>query len=224
MARYTFELRELIATFGEDEIKSWFMDYELSDFLDADEIKTIQDRGVWSKEKLANRIIGHFYLREIGTDATGSFKLYAKDLMNELMETYAPLIYSASIKYDPLVNVDFVEEYSGKSSTEGTSNTSTNSNGSSLDVSSDTPQGQISKEAILRGDYASSTSANENENNVSGVSENAGSGVEEWTRHQKGNSGSLSTSQKLIEQYRNNIRAINTEIIYALEPLFMALY
>ena len=40
MSKYTFELREVISTFGEDEVKSWFMDYELSDFLDADEIKT----------------------------------------------------------------------------------------------------------------------------------------------------------------------------------------
>ena len=33
MARYTMELREMISTFGEDEVKSWFMDYDLSDYL-----------------------------------------------------------------------------------------------------------------------------------------------------------------------------------------------
>ena len=224
MARYTFELRELVSTFGKDEVKSWFMDYELSDFIDKDEIKIIEERGVWNKEKLAERIITHFYLREIGTEAPGSFQLFVKDKMNEIMETYVPLIYSASIKYDPLVNVDFTEEYNRTSTSEGDSNTTTDSNGSGVTINSDTPQGKINKSAILNGDYASSTSAQENENTINDRNHNTGSGTEHWTRTQKGNSGVSATAQKMIEQYRDNIRAINTEIVYALEPLFMAIY
>ena len=41
MAKYTMEIRELIDTFGEDEVKSWFSDYNLSDFLSPEEIKVI---------------------------------------------------------------------------------------------------------------------------------------------------------------------------------------
>ena len=44
MAKYTMELREIISTFGEDEVKSWFMDYELSDYLTPDEIKVIEEK------------------------------------------------------------------------------------------------------------------------------------------------------------------------------------
>ena len=40
----------------------------------------------------------------------------------------------------------------------------------------------------------------------------------------KGNSGVSATAQKMVEQYRDNIRAINREIIDKLEPLFMGLY
>lgn len=220
MAKYTFELRELIDTFGEDEIKNWFMDYELSDFLTPDEIGVIESRGTWSKEKLAKRIIDHFYTREVGSETPGRFKLFAKDLMNEVMETYLPLIYSASIKYDPLVNVDYTETYTG--SNDSTSNSSMSSNGSSLTVSSDTPQGQISKAAILAGDYASSTSADESENTSNDSSTN--SGTQQYSKNVKGNSGVSATAQKMIEQYRDNIRALNTEIVYRLEPLFMGLY
>ena len=51
MATYRIELRELISTFGEDEVKGWFMNYELSDYLTPDEIEVINSRGTWNKEK-----------------------------------------------------------------------------------------------------------------------------------------------------------------------------
>ena len=220
MAKYTMEIRELISTFGEDEVKSWFSQYELSDFLTPDEIKVIEDRGTWSKDQLTKRIIDHYYTREIGTDAIGQFMLFVKDKMNEIMETYAPLVYSASIKYDPLVNVNFTEEYAG--TTGSTSKSSSSSSGSGLTVNSDTPQGQISKSQILQGKFASSTGANETENKVDDASSNNGN--ENYTKTTKGNSGVSATSQALIKQYRDYIRALNTEIVYELEPLFMGLY
>lgn len=224
MAKYTYELREVISTFGEDEVKSWFMDYELSEFLTPEEIAVINSRGVWSKEQLADRIITHFKMREIGTDAIGSFKLYLKDLLKETMETYAPLIYSASIKFDPLVNVDFVESFERTSENQSNSNSSSTTNGSGLTVNSDTPMGQIDKAEILKGKYASSTGANETENNIQDQSASNGTGKEEYTKRTKGNSGVSATAQALIKQYRDVIRAINTEIVYELEPLFMGLY
>lgn len=220
MAKYTMEIRELISTFGEDEVKSWFSDYELSDFLTPEEIEVITSRGTWNKDKLCKRIIDHYFTREIGTDAIGQFILFAKDKMNEIMETYAPLIYSASIKYDPLVNVNFTEEYKG---TSGNTSTSTSaSNGSGLTVNSDTPMGQINKTDILKGKYASSTSANESDSKVTGTTTDNGSN--DYTKTTKGNSGVSATSQAMIKQYRDIIRAINTEIIYELEPLFMGIY
>lgn len=228
MAKYTIELRELISTFGKDEVKGWFSDYELSEFLTPDEIKVIEDRGTWNKDMLADRIIDHYFTREIGTDAIGQFILFAKDKMKEVMETYAPLIYSAAIKYDPLVNVDYTESYSSVSTSknEGQSDSQSSSTGSGLTVNSDTPQGQISKSSILSGAYASSTGANETANNVTDNSSNSsnGEGTQDYTKRVKGNSGVSATAQKMIVQYRENIRALNTEIIYELEPLFMGLY
>lgn len=214
------ELREIISTFGEDEVKSWFKQYELSDYLTPEEIQVINERDTWDKDKLADRIIEHYYTREIGTDAIGQFMLFAKDKMHEIMETYAPLIYSAAIKFDPLVNVDFTETYAGNS--QDNSNSTSNSNGSGLNVNSDTPQGQINKTDILSGAYASSTSANEIENNVN--DNTSATGSQNYTKTMKGNSGVTATAQALIKQYREYIRALNTEIVYELEPLFMGLY
>lgn len=220
MAKYTMEIRELISTFGEDEVKSWFEQYELSDYLTPEEIQVIEDRGVWSKEKLTQRIIDHYFTREIGSDAIGQWMLFVKDKMHEVMETYAPLIYSASIKFDPLVNVDYTEVYSGSNKSNSTSNST--SNGSGLTVNSDTPQGQISKTSILNGSYASSTGANETENKIEDASNS--DGTQTYTKTIKGNSGVSATAQALIQQYRDYIRALNTEIVYELEPLFMGLY
>ena len=220
MAKYTMELRELISTFGEAEVKSWFSEYELSDYLTPEEIAVVNERGTWDKEKLAQRIIDHYFTREIGTDAIGQFMLFAKDKMREVMETYAPLIYSAAIKFDPLVNVDWTESYDSSSS--GNSNSQSQSNASGLTVNSDTPQSQISKSAILSGSYASSTGANETENSMSDSSSNTG--TQNYTKRMKGNSGVSATAQALVQQYRDYIRALNTEIVYELEPLFMGIY
>lgn len=224
MAKYTMEIRELVSTFSRDEVKEWFKDYNLEDYLTPEEIAVITDKGVWNKDQLAERIVDHYYLREIGTDAPGSFILFVKDKMREIMETYAPLIYSASIKYDPLVNVDFTETYEGSNTNNSTSSSNSNSQNSGLTVNSDTPQGQISKTAILGGSYASSTGANESDSSVTDNTSNQGQGTERYTKTTRGNSGISATAQRMIQQYRDNIRAINTEIVYALEPLFMGLY
>ena len=212
MARYTIELRNVISIFGEDTVKSWFMDYELSDYLTDDEIAVITSRGTWSKEKLAQAILDHYFMYEIGFETPALFKHQAKVLMREIMEEKAPLLYSAAIKYDPLVNVDYTETYSG------TSDSSSTSSGSGLNVQSDTPQGQISKSAILAGNYASSTGANEAENSANNT------GTETYSKNVKGNSGVSATAQKMIEQYRQNIIMINRDIIKDMNSLFMGIY
>lgn len=216
MAKYTMEIRELISTFGEDEVKGWFKDYELSDYLTADEIQVIEDRGCWNKDQLADRIIDYYYTREIGSDAIGSFILFTRNKMREVMETYAPLIYSASIKYDPLVNVDYTESLERQTN----GKTSSTSSSSDLGINSDTPMGQINKEQIMAGKYASSTVGNEGTSNGEGSSR----GEESYTKQVKGNSGVSATAQKMVEQYRDNIRALNSEIIEDLEPLFISVF
>ena len=220
MSKYTFELREVISSFGRDEVKRWFSDYDLSDYLTPEEIAVIEEKGVWNKDQLAERIVDHYYMREIGTDAIGQFMLFIKDSMREIMETYPPIIYSASIKYDPLVNVNYSETYSGTSGTSSTSSSSSTNSG--LSVNSDTPQGQIEKSQILQGKYASSTAANETENQINDNS--SSNGNQDYVKTIKGNSGVTATSQAMIKQYRDVIRAVNTEIVYELEPLFMGIY
>lgn len=220
MSKYTVQLRKIIDELGEDEVKSWFMAYDLHDYLSDHEIAVIEKRGTFSKEKLAKHILNHYYMHEIGLETVALFKHYAKMAMDEIMEAKLPLIYSAAIEYDPLVNIDFTETYTGSNSGSANANTSSSSNGISMD--SDTPQGKVSKESILAGEYVSSTTGNENTN--VGSSQNSSEENQEYTRRTKGNSGSLSTSQKLIQQYRENIIMIERDVIKDLASLFMIIY
>ena len=215
MAKYTFELRELFEPikfnpplYTRTQVEGWFKDYELSDFLTEEQITTITETGIWNKDRLARKIVDHYYMSESGLETIGLFRQRAKILMEELMEEYLPLIYSASIEYDPLVNVDFTTTTSRRIDDSGSS--------TGLTINSDTPQGEIDKDEILAGNYASSTQG--------GESSNASQTLESSTVTTKGNSGVSATNQKMIEQYRDNIRAIDREIINKLKPLFMGLF
>lgn len=238
MSKYTIELRKLFednyspALYTRQEIENWFKDYSLEDYLTQEQINSINASGIWSKDKLAKKIVDHYYMREIGFETPNLFKHYAKVTMQEIMEKYLPLIYSSSIYYDPLVNVDYTETFErtanniNEGTTEGSS--SSNSNSSGLNVGSDTPQGQINKNTILQGKYASSTSANENEIEDTTTTSTSSNGTsdtnEEYTKRIRGNSGVSATAQKMIEQYRQNIITIDKNIINELNVLFMNLY
>ena len=231
MSKYTFELRELFEPikfnppiFTRQEVEGFFKDYELEDYLTQEQINVIESAGIWNKDKLARKIVDHYYMRESGFETIALFRHYARVTMQELMEEYLPLIYSASIQYDPLVNVDYTETFNRTADNTGESNSTSNNNSSGLVVSSNTPQGQISKQEILKGNYASSTSANENEASINDNTRTQGNTTEEYLKRVKGNSGVSATAQKMILQYRENIIAIDRDIIKKLNILFMGLF
>ena len=216
MSKYTIELRKVCDLYTREVVESWFKDYNLSYYLRPDEITSIEEAGIWSKDRLASKIVDHYFMREIGLETPALFKHYAKVYMQEIMERKLPLIYSASIKYNPLVNVDYTETYNRGIESSGSSS----NNASGLSVSSDTPQGQIQKSAILAGAYASATGASETESSSS----DNNTTLENYTKRVKGNSGVSATAQKMIQQYRENIIAIDSDIIEELDKLFMGLY
>lgn len=231
MAKYTLELRELFEPikfnpplYSREQVESWFKDYKLSDYLTQEQINVIEENNIWSKDKLAKKIVDHYYMRELGFETPALFIHYVKVTMNEIMEKYLPLIYSANINYDPLVNVDYTETFNRNADSTNTGTSTSNSNSSGLSINSDTPQKQINKEDILLGKYASSTGANENEILDTTNTNSSGETNEEYTKRVKGNSGVSATAQKMVEQFRQNIIPIDSDIIKELNILFMGLY
>ena len=232
MASYTIELRRLCEIYGRDEIKSWFTDYNIEEYLTPEQIEVIRAAGIWNKEKLAEKIIDHYYMREIGLETPALFKLRSKVLMQEIMEDYLPVIYSNAIKFDPLVNVDFTEtferEIEGTAQNSGVSNSESKSTSDGLSIENVTPQTNITRQNLDDGIYASNVSQSDSNNDIhdrsTTDSEGSSSSKEISKRHQKGNSGVTATAQALIKQYRETIRAVDREIIERLNVLFMGIY
>lgn len=248
MAKYTMQLRTICDLFGRQEVESWFTNYKLENYLLPSQIATINKNQLWTKERLAEKIVDHYYMREIGLETPTLFKHYAKVTMQEIMGRYLPIIYTNAIEYDPLVNVDFTESFereingnaignvSNESSGEGSSNSSSDNTASGLGINSDTPQGQINKQSILNGQYASKTNADESESHIEDETNTQTSStsstdstsqtktVESSTLHKMGNDGSLTTVQNLIKQFRGIIDSTDEKIINELNSLFMGIY
>lgn len=209
MAQFTFTLQELESVVGHDELMAWFQDYNLRDYLTAEQVATIRQHDTWTEEKLARDIILHYYTREIGLETPAMFKLKLKSKLDEIMEEKAPLLYSMAIKFNPL------DEFEIEEKTIGHENGTTTTDGSNLRINSTTPQGEINKTDILQGRYASTTVADEADNKVE-------NGVDtDSTRTSKGRN---SSPYRLINEYRNNIVAFNKDIISDLAELFIGIY
>lgn len=188
MAKYTIELRRICDIYTREEVENWFKNYELSDYLREDEIQSINTAGLWNKEKLAKKIVDHYFMREIGFETPALFKHYAKVTMNEIMEEKLPLIYSSSIKYDPLINVDYTETFERSQEGSAENNGTSNSNSGSLSINNNTPQTRINKQDLQTGAYASNVNQSDIEDTTKTNNNGKSSSNEEYIKKIKGNS------------------------------------
>lgn len=225
MASYTVQLRKVCDLYTREEVESWFKSYNIEDYLLPEQIEQLEKfPNIWNKDKLAKKIVDNYFMREIGFETPALFRHYAIIEMEKIMEEKLPLIYTTAISYDPLVNVNFTEEFQREASQEGQSQSNSNNDASALNVVSDTPQGQINKTDILSGKYASGTTASENAVNINDNTNQNQSSEEHYLKTFKGNQGISATYQAMIKQFRENIVAVDKEIIEKLDILFMGLY
>lgn len=123
MATYTVEIRTLVENHFDLGLKNY----------------PIFDEAY--REGLNNKIINHFYFREIGFETAGLFKFYLNQKMSEIMPYYNQLYKSELLNFNPFYNVDKTtvndgvkndnSSRVGNSSTTGTNdfeNTTDNSN------------------------------------------------------------------------------------------------
>lgn len=228
MAKYTIELRRVCELYTRAEVENWFKDYNIEDYLTPVQIEQITKFNVWSKDRLAQKIVDHYYMREIGFETPALFKHYAKVTMQEIMERQFPKIYSNFLEYDPLSNVDYTEEYTReiKGSSKGTSNSNSTNNASGYNINNDTPQTRITKQNLDSGIYASQTNQSDTSSNIEDETnaQSSSNTIERFTRHEEGDNGVIITNQRLVKEYREIIVAIDEEIINELSSLFMGIY
>lgn len=228
MANYTIELRRVCEIYGRQEVENWFKDYNISNYLTPSQIEQIEKFGVWSKDRLAEKIVDHYYMREIGFETPALFKHYAKVTMQEIMERQFPKIYSNFLEYDPLSNVDFTETYTREIAglSEGKSNSTSQNNASGLNINNDTPQTRITRQDLSSGAYASNVNQSDTSSNIQDETnaESSSNTIEKFTRHEEGDNGVIITNQRLVKEFREIIVAIDEEIINELSKLFMGIY
>lgn len=228
MATYTVELRKLCELYGREEIENWFKDYKIEDYLMPNQIEQIEKFGIWSKDRLARKIVDHYYMREIGLETPELFKHYAKVYMQEIMERQFPKIYSNFLEYDPLSNVDFTETYTREiaGTSEGTSASNSKNNATGQNINNDTPQTRITKQDLQTGAYASNVNQSDTSSNIQDETnaQSSSNTIEKFTRHEEGDNGVIITNQRLVKEYREIIVAIDEEIINELSKLFMGIY
>ena len=110
---------------------------------------------------LCKKILKHYYLREIGSETVGVWKLWMNTKLEEIMPYYNQLYESAKIEFNPMQDVNLTREHkrtenetsSGNRSatnnivnnvtSNGTSNRTTTSDANKKDLYSDTPQGGL---------------------------------------------------------------------------------
>ena len=201
------------------------------------------------RQKLNQKIINHYYFREIGFETVGLFRFYLKQTMNEIMPYYNQLYESALLEIDPLNTINFTETLTrtkiGNDTKNFNEDTTVNSNGDSnsnstkntnfKDVESDTPQGMLSIGNIDGELYASYARISKNEDTTTSTAHQETTDTqkrkndekinrednENYTRIEKGNRESQS---ELLMKYRETFLNIDMQVINELNDLFMGLY
>lgn len=162
---------------------------------------------------LEEKILRHYYTREIGEETVGLWKLRLEDRLNLVMPKYNQLYESAKLEFNPFYDVNYTRQ--GTNSGEGTSSGTTNSTGNNMH--SDTPQNGL--ESVLNGEYLTDADVSNSESSSS--SQNSSSG--EFQESIKGKMPGASYS-RLLKEYRQTFLNIDRMVIDELNDLFMGVW
>lgn len=170
---------------------------------------------------LNNKILNHYYMREIGFETAGLFKFYLNNKLNEIMPYYNILYKKQEeiLEKNIYGNVDLEETTNRKNQTNTSSNS--NSNSKNKNLFQDTPQGKIDMTAFEDQTYA--TNLTLNNNSINDTSTSSGNNNEDFIRKIKGNNG----NKYYLDVYKDvkeNITNIDMLIINDLNELFMGIY
>lgn len=177
------------------------------------------------REHLNDMIIKHYYISEIGFETAELFKMQLNNRMQEIMPYYNSLY---KLQKDLLesgidMNVNLTESYTHNVNTDGTSTSSSNSNTDNKNVSQNTPQGNLTQSNINNFNYADGITFGGANSNVSDNSKTTGKTIEDYIKKIQGNNGNKYAYEILIG-VKNNLLAIDVEVINQLEDLFMGIF
>ena len=208
MATFTMELRKVIER--EDG------DIGLGDYPIFDEKY---------RETLNQKIIDHYWNREIGAETIELFRLFLKRKMNEIMPFYNQYYLSERMKIDPFETVNMKNMTTGNvdstSTSNGSSETESTSDAKSRSTAQETPHMRLAGD----GDYATGIQDN--------LSQTAAAGEAKESTTQTGNekaenvntvTGFQGNAIEILMAFRQSFLNIDLQIINELESLFMLVW
>ena len=173
------------------------------------------------RDCLNNKIIQHFWNREIGQETISMFRQQLRKKMNEIMPYWNQHYLASQIQFDPLktISVNNVSGSTGNSVVAGEGETTSETDAKSRAVGSQMPQVLLSE----TGDYANSAQDNISEAKVKGNTN------EQQTTNSTGSvdtetSGYQGNPAILIAEYRATFVNTDMDVINQLETLFMGIW
>lgn len=198
---------------------------------------------------LCQKILKHYYLREICCETVGIWTLWMNTRLEEIMPYYNQLYDSAKIEFDPMHDVDLTrkqdrnvegtskedETRTDNTTSSGTRNTTSVSDETTRDLYSDTPQGAIT--GLENENYLTNArkitdnvngTGNEKTNTtgkVDGITSNTGSSntTEDYLETIVGKQGTESYSS-LLNKFRETFLNIDMQVIEEFSDLFFGLW
>lgn len=201
------------------------------------------------KMPLCQKIIEHYYTREIGEETYGLWRLRLRARMREIMPYYNQLYKSAQLTFDPLTDTDITTIHkltraeNSDATTTGTSSGTSSGRGKTTNTEtskreqdySDTPQGDstgvLDKKYLtsvtIENDSGSTTGTQETESQTNGTSsgteKRSTDSVDDYLERITGKRGGQSYSS-LITEFRETLINIDNMIVDELSDLFINLW
>lgn len=234
MSKYTTELRFLISTYLNKEPTG-----TVSEIREDCKNAASFVLGVYPlfneeyRDTLGEKILYHFYTREIGFETAFLFLQKINEKMNLIMPYYNKLYESELLKFNPLEDanetIEHEEHYEStdRSDRKDSSSTTVQSDTNNVQKYSDTPQGSIAN--LQQDRYLTNATIDSSDvNQVTGVISSSGADSQgkndgKYTTKRSGKSGS-NTFSAMLKEYRETFLNIDQMIMAELEPLFMQLW
>ena len=201
------------------------------------------------KSVICQKILRHYYLREIGAETAGIWIFWMNTVLSEIMPYYNKLYASALLEFDPFNDVDYTRTGSkagnenGKTEANyqdegrGTTNRTTSDSGTreNYDLFSDTPQGSLigvnTQTYLTNARKNTDDVKNNGESDENTTSQTSGSRTEtrdgntteQYLERVAGKMNSISYSE-LLQKYRDTFINIDMLVIKEFEDCFMGLW
>lgn len=177
------------------------------------------------RETLNQKIIDHYWNREIGAESIELFRLFLKRKMNEIMPFYNQFYKSQQIKLDPMQTINLknmtVADVNTLASNTGESETASSSDAKSRATAQETPHMRLAGD----GDYATGIQDNVSVTNANGeAKEKSSAESNEKAETLNTVTGFQGHSVELLMAFRESFLNIDIQIITELETLFMLVW